>query len=136
MNYLDTSALIKLLAPESESEALTIWMAQQADEGTSIGTSVIGRIELARVSARMDDPDAVSQARYIGEQAETVPLTEETTLLAETIGPPHLRSLDAIHLASAVSLREQITTFVSYDRRLRDAAKAEGLTVVSPGAEE
>lgn len=134
MNYFDTSALIKLLAPEIESDALTIWMARQANEGESIGTSAIGRIELARASARMGDPDTVSQAQYICEQVETIPLTEATTLLAETIGWPILRSLDAVHLASAVIVRDQITAFVSYDKRLLEAARAEGLPVVSPGA--
>ncbi|WP_158635050.1 type II toxin-antitoxin system VapC family toxin [Tsukamurella asaccharolytica] len=135
MNYLDTSALIKLLAPEFESDALTIWMARQANEGEAFGTSVIGQIELTRAAARMTDPDTTSQAQYIGEQAETIPLTVAMAKLAETIGPPHLRSLDAVHLASAMSIRDQISAFVTYDKRLSDAAEVEGLTVVSPGAE-
>ena len=54
---------------------------------------------------------------------------------AQTIGSTHLRSLDAIHLASAVGIADEISTFVSYDKRLLDAARAEGLTVASPGAE-
>lgn len=135
MIYLDTSALTKMLNPENESDVLTAWMATRTDEGEALAASVIGRIEMARVAARSSDPDDVSQAQFVGSRLVTVPLTTAIARAAESVGPAHLRPLDAIHLASAVSVREHITAFVSYDKRLLDAARAEGLPVVSPGAD-
>ncbi|MCS3779068.1 type II toxin-antitoxin system VapC family toxin [Tsukamurella ocularis] len=135
MIYLDTSALTKMLNPENESDVLTAWMAAQADGGKELTTSVIGRIEIARVAARSSDPDDVPQAQFLGSRLVTVPLTTTIARAAESVGPAHLRSLDAIHLASAVSIRELVSAFVSYDKRLLAAARAEGLPVVSPGAE-
>ena len=136
MIYLDTSALTKMLNPENESDALAAWMAAQTDGGEELTTSVIGRIEMARVAARSPDPDDVPQAQFVGSRLVTIPLNTTIARAAESVGPAYLRSLDAVHLASAVSIRDQIAAFVSYDKRLRNAAEAEGLTVVSPGAEE
>lgn len=62
-------------------------------------------------------------------------LPVETSLLevASVLAPPAVRSLDAIHLASALSIRDDLTAFVAYDLRLIEAARDRGLPVVSPG---
>jgi predicted nucleic acid-binding protein len=61
-----------------------------------------------------------------------VELDESMASIAATVEPSQLRSLDAIHLASALALGPDLETFVSYDARLADAARAAGLTVVAP----
>jgi uncharacterized protein len=60
-------------------------------------------------------------------------MDEATLRLAEKIGQPSLRSLDAIHLAAALSMGELPEAFVTYDQRLAQAARALDLTVISPG---
>ena len=135
MIYMDTSALTKLIIAEHESDALTMWVAEQTEAHESLTTSDVGRIELMRTAARLDDDEIFDHARYVANWINGASVTEEIVAGAERIGLPTLRSLDAIHLASAVSIHEQLSAFVSYDKRLLDAARAEGLTVVSPGAE-
>ncbi|MCA0158547.1 type II toxin-antitoxin system VapC family toxin [Tsukamurella sp. M9C] len=132
---MDTSALTKLIIAEHESDALTMWVAEQTEAHESLTTSDVGRIELMRTAARLDDDEIFDHARYVANWINGASVTEEIVAGAERIGLPTLRSLDAIHLASAVSIHEQLSAFVSYDKRLLDAARAEGLTVVSPGAE-
>ena len=61
-----------------------------------------------------------------------VEISPEVRALARTVTPPAVRTLDAIHLATALRMSDQLTTFVTYDRRLADAAIAAGLTVDSP----
>ncbi|UEA81734.1 type II toxin-antitoxin system VapC family toxin [Tsukamurella paurometabola] len=134
MIYMDTSALTKLIIAEQESDALTVWVAEQAEAHETLTTSDVGRIELMRTAARRDDDEIFDHARYVANWINGASVTEEIVAGAEHIGPPSLRSLDAIHLASAVSIRELVSAFVSYDKRLLDAARAEGLPVVSPGA--
>ncbi len=131
---MDTSALTKLIIAEHESNALTAWIAEQAEAHETLITSDVGRIELMRTAARRDDEEIFDHAGYVANWINGASVTEEIVTEAERIGPPTLRSLDAIHLASAVSIRELVSAFVSYDERLLDAARAEGLPVVSPGA--
>ena len=63
---------------------------------------------------------------------EMVPLGEHVAAIAAAAGPGTLRTVDAIHLASALSVRDALTGFCCYDRRLLDAASDEGLPVHSP----
>src|SRR5262249_43260685 len=63
-----------------------------------------------------------------------LPLDDALLDDAATLGPANLRSLDAIHLATAIGIREEIGAFITYDRRLAQAAQASGLPVVTPGA--
>lgn len=134
MIYMDTSALTKLIASESESDALTAWIAENSDAGGVLTTSDVGRIELLRAAVRHDDAEILEHARYLSDWVHGASVTEEIVTEAQSIGPAPLRSLDAIHLASAVRIRELLSAFVSYDTRLLDAARAQGLPVVSPGA--
>jgi predicted nucleic acid-binding protein len=61
-----------------------------------------------------------------------VEISPQVRALAQTVMPPAVRTLDAIHLATALRMSDQLTSFVTYDRRLADAAIAAGLTVDSP----
>lgn len=62
-----------------------------------------------------------------------LPLGERLLRAAVRVGPPAVRSLDAIHIAAAASLGERLGVLISYDRRTLDAARKAGLAVASPG---
>jgi uncharacterized protein len=131
MIYLDTSALVKLVVEEEESRSLERWLVYQE---LPIVTSVIGKMELVRACRRMD-PVSVSTAYLLLADLPLVPLTGSVLETAENIGPPALRSLDALHLASAFHLGDALTSFVTYDKRLRDAAVLTDLRVMNPGTD-
>jgi hypothetical protein len=62
-----------------------------------------------------------------------LPISGNVAARAATLDPPTLRSPDAIHVASALSIRDDLEGLITYDIRMREAAEAHGLTVVSPG---
>ena len=126
--YLDASALVKLVITERESAALRIFLAGDP----VLISSRIGAVELRRVAAKQDEQPAESQVDAI--LANTL-IVEVDELVAESAGelqPTTLRTLDAIHLASALSLAPELDALVTYDNRLADAARAAGLNVVAP----
>nr|WP_205267436.1 type II toxin-antitoxin system VapC family toxin [Mycolicibacterium sphagni] len=131
---MDTSALTKLLVTEPETPELRVWLAMQSDQGEYTATSALGRVELMRVVARYGEPGQSDRARYLLDGLDVLPLTEQVIALAETVGPPTLRSLDAIHLAAAAQIEGEMTAFVTYDHRLLDGCRAVGFTTASPGA--
>ena len=127
--YLDTSAAAKLLVDEEETEALQDHLRQVPEAETV--TSVIGLIELRRVAARIG-PAHTIRAEDLARRLGSVQLTEAVAHGAAHVSPTVLRSLDAIHLASAVSVSaDQV---LCYDQRLSTAAEAAGLLVLSPRA--
>ena len=130
MIYLDTSALVKLVIEEAESGALEHWMLLQEELFT---TSVIGRVELLRVCRRVA-PESVAQAQLLLDDLPIIPLSGWLVDVAENIGPPELRTLDALHLAAAFAMTDVLTAFVTYDKHLRDAALLTGLPVMAPGS--
>lgn len=123
--YVDASALAKLILDETHGQAMRRWWI----EAESAYTSRIGVVETRRAVARWDpNADATFVLRHIA-IVEVDPLIAER---AATIAPPRLRTLDAIHLATALTLGPEIEAFVTYDDRLADAARAVGLSVVRP----
>jgi hypothetical protein len=122
--YLDSSALVKLVAAEAESEALRELVGEQ-----SLVSSEIARVEVTRAARRHAADDA---GRELLERLLQIELTAEVLDAAGAAEPPELSSLDAIHLASALAHRERIGAFVAYDARLLAAAEASGLQVASP----
>jgi predicted nucleic acid-binding protein len=132
--YMDTSALTKLLIAEPETPELRAWLAVQSGQGEYAATSTLGRVELMRVVARFGEPGQSERARYLLDGLDILPLTEPVIALAETIGPPSLRTLDAIHLAAAAQIEQELTAVVTYDHRLLDGCREVGLTTASPGA--
>lgn len=127
--YLDSSALFKLLVLEPETAAL------QADilERAGLVASELAMLETRRALARrpgqamLSTIDDISRALVLIEIGSTV--VEQAALVA----PAALRSLDAIHLATALSVGDLSLEVITYDNRMADAARANGLTVVQPG---
>ena len=127
--YMDASALVKLLIEEPGGDALRAHLAGFERQVTSI----VGRVEVERVVGRRAPERLASVARMLDDLMilELHPAVAEA---AATVGPATLRTLDAIHLASAAELGEDLETFITFDRRLADAASALGMPVASPGA--
>lgn len=130
MIYLDSSALMKLVRQEDEGIALSQWLAGHTEE--PVVSSELGRVEVLRAARRAGDL-VVAEARAVIDELDLVPLDRAVQDIACDIGDPLLRSLDALHLASALLLGTELTTFISYDHRLSDAARAAGLVIATPG---
>ncbi|MCW2686429.1 MAG: PilT protein domain protein [Mycobacterium sp.] len=130
MIYIDTSAMVKLIAAEPESGQLIEWLNTHADE--SIASSGIGHIELIRATRRLGEVAAAAGQR-LASTIDTLVLTDSIAAVAGTILPPELRTLDAIHLGTALMHRDRLFAFCAYDRRLLDAAASQGLPAVAPG---
>jgi len=127
-HYLDTSALVKLVVSEAETAALRAWMGEA--ERTPVSCD-LARTELLR-AVRRAAPDRVVQARAV---LDSITLLEVTTATFEEAGrldPTVLRSLDAVHLAAALSLGDDLDGIVTYDERLAEAAQSNGVPVTSP----
>lgn len=133
MIYLDSCALVKLLLPEAETQALRAFLTARAGERHV--TSALALTEVSRAAVRAGAGDVVLEAadRLLGDAVQ-LRLTEDLLRTAGRHPDPVLRSLDAIHLASAQSLGRALTAFVTYDKRLCVAAQGAGLRVASPGA--
>jgi uncharacterized protein len=127
--YLDTSAAAKLIQYEAESTALTVFLAE--DLSDALVSSALLHPELVRAVGRRR-PDLVPRAISLTKRVMTVPLSGQIVEQAATIGNPLLRTLDALHLATAVTVAEELTAFVTYDKRLAAAATDIGLTVAAP----
>lgn len=126
LTYADASALVKLVVEEPESRAMNRWFV----ESTRVTTSRLGLIEMLRASARRDhDPAHREQlVRDVG----VIELSPTISVAAASLQPAILRTLDAIHVASALALGAELDAFVTYDDRMAEAARAIGLPVVRP----
>ena len=129
MIALDSSALVELVLDEPESAALETWLVGRAP--LSVTASDLVRVELIRAVARAA-PAGVPRARTLLAGVDLVPITRDLLEVAADLGPPSLRSLDALHLATALSLGSALDAFVVYDERLAHAATDAGLQVVAP----
>ena len=127
--YLDSSALVKLALPEAESQALIDFLAA----GPARASCALARVEVVR-AVRPRGNSAVAQGRAALQHVQLLHLDNDLLDAAAEIDPPALRSLDAIHLAAARSLGSRLAALVTYDRRMAQAARELGLTVVAPGA--
>ena len=128
MIYLDTSAALKLVLPEGETPALELWIAER----TRIPrvSSRLLQIEMLRSVAR-NAPKRMDRANVVLSSVALVSM-DDVAPAAEVIGDRTLRSLDAIHLATAHELRTELTAFLCYDQRLCACARAMGLPVEAP----
>ena len=131
--YLDTSALVKLVREERESEALGVFL-EEAD----IVSSELVLAELPRAIRRAvaDDPklsldELTEQASEVLDALASVPVDEAILIAAGGLPEPALRTLDAIHVATALTL-SPVDGFVSYDERQSAAARLAGLRTVTP----
>jgi len=128
--YLDSSALIKLALTEPESAALAGWLAERADQ--PLVSSALHRAEVPR-AVWLAEPGALPRSYRLIRRMAKVALTAEVIDNSATLPPQALSLAHAIHLASALALRGELTAFVAYDEDLVAAAADAGLPVVSPG---
>ncbi len=124
--YADASALAKLILTEPASEAFHRWYV----EAERVATSRIGIVETDRASRRR--PHDADRREFILRDVDVMEIDPAIARAAGAVQPPALRTLDAIHLASALSLGPELDAFVTYDDRLADAARMLGLPVVRP----
>lgn len=126
--YLDASALVKLVLEEAETSALREYLA--AAEPRQV-TSVVSRVELPRAVNRFPAAD-LGLAWAVLDEVQAIALDLDVARRAATLQPSGLRSLDAIHLASALVIGQELDAFITYDKRLEAAARANGLAVAAP----
>jgi hypothetical protein len=117
---------VKLAVEEAESEAL---LAALAGRGPYV-TSVVGEIETVRACRRVNVPAA--QVEELRDGLVVLAVDDDVRRLAVSVAPPTLRTLDAIHLASALALPDDVDGFVTYDVRLARAAAEAGLATLAP----
>jgi uncharacterized protein len=129
MIYLDSAAVVKLAHAEPESAALRSWLDEHAE--TQWISSVLTEIESFRALARYA-PEAASRLPAVLDHIHLIDLDQPIRMLARTVMPVTVRSLDAIHLGTALLSRSSLTSFVTYDKRMLDAAQAAGLPIDSP----
>jgi uncharacterized protein len=128
--YLDTSALVKLTHTELFSNELITWLAARSDRFPV--ASALVRAEANR-ALRRSDPSALPQLPAVLSRLFLLPVSERILDLAGSFSDPLLRTLDAVHLATARVLGAPRLSFVTYDKRLLAAAAGEGFESVAPG---
>lgn len=131
--YVDTSALVKLVIRETESDALE----NALSTWRGVATRSIPTIELQRAAqrARADDREGVADDATIAvllAAVAQIPLSPLVRQTAATLHPVELRPLDAIQLASALALGNDLASVVTYDQRMAAAANALGLQASAP----
>jgi predicted nucleic acid-binding protein len=141
--YLDSCALVKLIREEDESAALQAWLDERADE--VMVTSELARAEVLRVIRRNNHSERgelidagklsadLDEAAGVLEAVTQVVVDRKVLDRAGALGAPMVRTLDAIHLATALDLQASTIEFVTYDRRLAAVVRQAGLVAVSPG---
>ena len=124
--YADASAIAKLVLVEPGSQAMLRWFI----ESERVISNRVAQIEVHRAASRVHHEPA--RLAMVLKAIETFELDEDVTLRAKLLEPPMLRTLDAIHVATALAIGPTLDAFVTYDDRLADAARAAGLPVVRP----
>ena len=125
--YLDSSAIVKLVVPEPESAALMLYLRRRRP----LVTSALARTEVARALMPLGT-NAVRRGLDVLRRLEIVRITDRILDIAGVVEPAELRSLDAIHLATAQDLGNELARIVTYDGRMAAAAASLGQKVVSP----
>lgn len=133
MIYLDTSALVKLVRVERESTDLADWL----DDRTELRwiTSTLAEVELPRALIRAGQPNALAAVPAVLARLDRFEMDSVIRATAAAFQDPALRSLDAIHLATAdvAASVSTLAAFVTYDSRLSDAARGLKMPAVAPG---
>lgn len=125
--YLDSSAFVKLVVPEAESSALRAYLTMWP----RFASATLLRTEVAR--AVIDrGPTVLADARRRMRSLLLIQLEDDLLDRAGELRPIGIRSLDAIHLAAALSLGEELGPVVTYDARMAEAATELGLVVATP----
>jgi predicted nucleic acid-binding protein len=125
--YLDSSALVKLVVREAESEALTAYLRTRP---LRVASALV-RVEVPR-AVRRHGPEALERAAKLISPVRLLALDDGLLDAAALLDADGLRSLDAIHLASAMTLGDDLDALVTYDERMTGAAHRLGLTCDAP----
>jgi predicted nucleic acid-binding protein len=125
--YLDTSAFMKLVEEEAESAALR----RHLRRGRLRTSAILLQTEALRAAGRQSAAH-LTRARELLREFALIQLDRQLFAVAGTVAPPELRSLDALHIAAALTVSQDLADFVTYDIRMITAAQAHGLPVVSP----
>jgi len=125
--YLDSSAIVKLAVREPESLALRRYLRRRQP----LVSSALARTEVVRALLPAGD-EAVARGRSVLQRIDLIRLNDRILSAAGVLRPPELLSLDAIHLATAQELGDELSALVSYDDRMVNAAKQIGYRVVQP----
>ncbi len=128
-SYLDSSAFVKLVVSERESAALRSHLRRKDARRVS---SALLRTEAVRAVRRVG-PDALARVRQALRAIDLVAVADVVLDAAGSLEPGVLRTLDAIHIATAMSLGDDLDEIVTYDARMLDAARLLGLPTASPG---
>ena len=126
--YLDSSALAKLVIREPESHALRTFLKRSE----MMLSSAIAETELLRAARRISEQTVNAAPRMLSVVA-LMEVSREILSSASLLEPASLRTLDSIHLATALELADELDSFVTYDFKLAEAARSAGLPVAQPG---
>ncbi len=126
--YIDTSAFVKLFVDEPESEAMG---AAIESSWTQLVASEILAVEAFRAALRRE-AEAPRLVAQLLRKVVLLPFSAEVRMDSCRVAPPELRALDAIHLATALSVADQIGAVFTYDERLAQASTNAGLRVLAP----
>jgi predicted nucleic acid-binding protein len=125
--YLDSSAIVKLVVAEPESRALRAHLRRRRP----LVSSALARTEILRALLPSGEI-ALARGREVLRRLDLVRINDRVLDMAGILRPARVRSLDAIHLATAQLLGEDLGQVVTYDDRMVDAAQSLGLTTTSP----
>lgn len=131
--YLDTSAVAKLFIAERETLDLRQWLLAQP-EPHLVSSALLG-VELVRLLGLVSPAAVPAAEQFLANDVDIVEITPPVLADAASVPPPRLRTLDAIHLATALDLGETVDVLLSYDKLLVEASRAAGLNVAAPGAD-
>lgn len=134
-DYVDTSALVKLVVREPESDALRDYLRRFPDEAmVGLVSSRLAQTELFRVAAGRS-PETLEKSRMVIRGVHLVGITAQVCERADVVSPALLRTVDAIHLATALTEKRVLRHVITYDARLAEGCQRAGLRVVRPGSE-
>lgn len=126
--YLDSSAILKLIFEEPETSELDRFLKQWPVRVSS----ALARVEVMRIAARVEDRAAEREAHRVLRAMHLLRVDDGIIAAASAIKPSVLRSLDALHLATAQAFGHHLAGMVVYDRRLAAAAHDHGIVVWAP----
>jgi predicted nucleic acid-binding protein len=127
MWYIDSSAIIKLIKPEKESAALIKKLP------SALIASRISRVEVARTIIRYE-PDLLDATYDVLADIQMIPVEDAIVTIAENLPQfIELRSLDSLHMASALAIKNVLKGIITYDKEMVIAAESLGFKTLSPG---
>lgn len=125
--YVDSSALVKLAVEEPESAALRRYLRRRRP----LVSSALARTEVLR-ALLLEGEEGLARGRSVLDRVDLVRVNDRILNAAATLLPVEVRSLDAIHLATARLLGADLDRIVTYDERMRGAAAAIGIRTAAP----